>query len=301
MPKTIPGFRIGHATDTSEPTGCTVIVCPEGATPGIDIRGAAPGTRETELLKPTFMIRHIHAICLSGGSAYGLRTADGVMNYLLESGIGFQAAGTIVPIVPAAVIYDLLPGRDPLKPTIEMGYRAAQGAGDYFETGQVGAGCGATVGKILGLDRCMRGGLGYASRTLKSGANLAALAVVNPFGDVVNPANGTIVAGARQEDGQFADSAKHMESVLPFQGYTTNTTLAVLMTDAVFSKEETNRIAAMAQNGIARATRPAHTMFDGDICFALSYGKKSADINVIGEMGAQLVSQAIVEAVRVDA
>ncbi len=301
MPTTIPGFLIGHATEQSEPTGCTVIVCPEGATAGIDIRGAAPGTRETALLEPTRMIRQVHAICLSGGSAYGLRCADGVMSYLQEAGIGFEAVGTIVPIVPSAVIYDLIPGRDPQFPTVEMGFEAAQSAANEFAVGRIGVGSGATVGKILGLEHSMPGGLGYASEELKGGVIVAALVVANAFGDVINPSNGKIVAGARLPSGEFADSLIQMKDLLPYQGYASNTTLGVIMTNAAFDKEQINHIAAMAQNGISRATRPAHTMFDGDLVFALSCGYKAADINVVGEVAAQLVSEAIVKAVMLDA
>ena len=293
----IPGFKVGHSTDHDEGTGCTVIFCDNGAVTGVDIRGSAPGTRETELLRPTFMIQKVHAICLSGGSAFGLRCADGVMTYLSELKIGFETPGAIVPIVPAAVIYDLVPGRDPQKPTTGMGYHAAQAASEHFESGRIGAGRGATVGKILGIEQAMPGGLAYAETELPGEVVVSALVVANPFGDVVDPATGKIVAGAQLPDGAFADSLEQMKLLLPFEGYARNTTLAVIMTNADFSKEEVNKIAAMAQNGIARATRPAHTMFDGDIAFAMSSGMKRADINVLGEVAAQLVSQAIVAAV----
>lgn len=295
----IPELLIGHATHETEATGCTVVLYPQGAVAGVDIRGSAPGTRETVLLRPTYMIRKIHAIVLTGGSAFGLRTVDGAMQYLSEHGIGYDARGTIIPIIPAAVIFDLRAGRRTEYPSREMGYRACENAGKEFEEGLVGAGRGATVGKILGMEYCMAGGVASEALTLPGGVTVGALAVVNALGDIINPETGKIVAGARNPQGKgFADAFLRMlESNLDSPLPQSNTTLAVVATNGKFNKEEVNKIAMMAQNGIARAVRPAHTMYDGDIVFSLSCGDVPADINVVGEVAAYLVSRAIVKAV----
>ena len=297
----IPNIKVGHSTHPKESTGCTVVLCGNGAIAGVDIRGSAPGTRETELLRPGFMIRQIHGIVLTGGSAFGLRTADGVMQYLSEHGIGYDARGITVPIVPAAVIFDLRKGRNTDFPTREMGYQACQNAAKDFEEGPVGAGKGATVGKILGIEHCMKGGVGSSSIEITGGVKVGALAVVNALGDVIDPTNGGIIAGARKPDGSgFADTIKHlMENGFPGKSPVGNTTLAVVATNAAFTKEEINKIAQMAQNGISRTIRPVHTMHDGDIVFSLSIGKLKSDVNVVGEVAAQMVSQAILRAVRV--
>ncbi len=297
----ISGIEVGHSTHVTEKTGCTAILCKEGAVAGVDIRGSAPGTRETDLLHPMFMIRKIQAIMLTGGSAFGLRTVDGAMQYLAENNIGYDARGIIIPIIPAAVIFDLREGRNPAYPSVEMGYQACQNAGADFEEGFYGAGRGATVGKVLGLEHCMAGGIASAGMELKDGVRVAALVVVNALGDVIDPSNGEIVAGARKSDGSgFADAVQFMlkdefGSPLP----QSNTTLAVVATNAQFDKEEINKIAQMAQSGISRSIRPVHTMHDGDIVFALSNSDKSANINVIGEVAAMMVSEAILRAVRI--
>lgn len=304
----ISGIEVGHATHPTEMTGCTVVLCRNGAVAGVDVRGSAPGTRETELLRPLYMIRQVHAIMLTGGSAFGLRTADGAMRYLFEQGIGYNARGMVVPIVPAAVIFDLMAGRDPAFPSSEMGYEACQNAGKTLPEGRIGAGRGASVGKILGRENAMAGGIGSAAIELPAlpgalgdGVRVGALVVVNALGDVIDPANGKIVAGAREPGSRvFADSLRcFMEGRFgsPVAQPGTNTTLAVVATDAGFNKEEINKIAQMAQNGIARATRPAHTMHDGDVVFALSTGDKPADVSLVGEIAAQMVSRAIVRAV----
>ncbi len=295
----IPELYVGHATHSSEATGCTAVLCPTGAVAGVDIRGSAPGTRETVLLRPTYMIRKIHAIMLTGGSAFGLRTVDGAMQYLSEHGIGYDARGMIIPIIPAAVIFDLREGRNTDFPSREMGYEACQNAGSEFEEGLVGAGRGATVGKILGMEHCMLGGVASEAIMLPDGVIVGALVVVNALGDIVNPQNGKIVAGARDPHGKgFTDAFRYMlegrmGSPLP----QSNTTLAVVATNGKFNKEEINKIAMMAQNGVARAVRPAHTMYDGDIVFSLSCGDVPADVNVVGEVAAYMVSLAIVKAV----
>ncbi len=299
----IAGICVGHATHPTEATGCTMILCRAGAVAGVDVRGSAPGTREIELLRPTYMVRQIHGVMLSGGSAFGLRTADGAMQYCAEQGIGYHALGVVVPILPAAIIFDLYQNRDPAFPDVKMGYEACVNAGKDFAQGRVGAGRGALVGKILGLDNAMFGGLASVATELPGGVRVGALCVVNPLGDVVDPDSGKIVAGAQNpedEDGTFADTLAVLTARggfrHPLEG--TNTTLAVVATDAQFSKEEINKVAQMAQSGISRATRPAHTLHDGDVVFALSTGDKPADVSLIGEIAARLVSQSIVRAVR---
>ncbi|RMG65416.1 MAG: peptidase S58 family protein [Calditrichaeota bacterium] len=296
----IKGFLIGHATHPSEATGCTVILCPEGAVAGVDVRGSAPGTRETDLLRPGYMIREVHGVVLSGGSAFGLRTADGVVQFLHQHGFGYDARGIRVPIVPAAVIFDLRPGRSVLLPSVEMGYQACQNASSRYEEGLVGAGRGATVGKVLGLEQAMAGGFATATLTLPGKVLVSAAVVVNALGDVVDPSTGKIVAGARKRRGRgFADSFEVLKKGLTASPLApTNTTLAVVATNARLDKEQANKLAWMAQNGIARATRPAHTMHDGDVVFALSRGDRTADVSVLGEAAAQAVSAAIVRAVQ---
>lgn len=296
----IPGIQVGHATRSDQPTGCTVVLCEAGAIAGVDVRGSAPGTREVVLLQPSFMIRQIHAVVLSGGSAFGLATADGVMRYLLEKNIGFPAPGANVPIVPAAVIFDLNEKRNPLLPDAQMGYDACLAAAQKWQEGQVGAGAGARVGKILGLPSSMPGGLASSLLEVRPGVYLGALVIVNAFGDIINPRDGQIVAGVRQQESrQFLDTLKILQaSPDATRPNRQNTTLAVIATNAEFTKEEINKIAAMAQTGIGRCTRPAHSMFDGDIVFALSTGKEGGDVNLFGELAAQLVSEAIIKAVR---
>jgi L-aminopeptidase/D-esterase-like protein len=297
----IPNIKVGHATHDQENTGCTVVLCGKGAVAGVDIRGSAPGTRETELLRPGFMIRQIHGIMMTGGSAFGLRTADGAMQYLSEQGIGYDARGVCVPIVPAAVIFDLRGERNSDFPNREMGYEACRNATIDFEEGLTGAGKGATVGKILGIENCMKGGVGSSAIQIRGGVKVGAIAVVNALGDVVDPANGKITAGARKPNGRgFVDTVKYLvENPFPKKTPDSNTTLAVVATNANFTKEEINKIAQMAQNGISRTIRPVHTMHDGDIVFSLSTGKLKSDVSVVGEIAAQMVSQAILRAVRI--
>jgi len=298
----IKGVRIGHASHPTQATGVTVFLFEEGAVAGVDIRGSAPGTRETELLKPGFLIQKIHALVFTGGSAFGLRTVDGVMDYLSEKNIGYRAGGkVIVPIVPAAVIFDLIGSRTPDVPSREMGYEAAQQAAETFEEGLVGAGKGATVGKILGMDYCMPGGFGSAHTEIPGGIIIQAFAVVNALGDVYDPDSGKIIAGARNPQGKgFLNAAKFIrENKIDSPLRASNTTLIAVLTNAKFSKEMINKIARMAQNGIARTIRPCHTMYDGDIVFAISCGEKEADVSVVGEVAAQVVGEAIVRAVKI--
>jgi L-aminopeptidase/D-esterase-like protein len=299
----IPGLAVGHWTNIEAATGCTVILCPEGAVAGVDVRGGAPGTRETDLLNPTCMVEKVHAICLAGGSAYGLAAADGVMRWLEEHGHGFDVRVARVPIVPTAVIFDLALGRADVRPDAAAGYAACEVASPGpFAEGNVGAGTGATVGKVLGYQYGMKGGLGTASHRINDDVIVAALAVVNAAGDVVDPKTGHIVAGARRADGQgFAD----IMGTLAGGGAASreswgarNTTLGVVATNVALTKAGVTKLAQMAQTGLARALRPVHTLIDGDVVFALSLGDKSGDPGIIGALAADVLSEAIVRAVR---
>lgn len=308
----VPGIEVGHAQDEEALTGCTVILCRHGAVAGVDQRGGAPGTRETDLLKPVNLVEQVHAVLLTGGSAFGLDAAGGVMRFLEEQGIGFNVGVARVPIVPAAVIFDLALGRADRRPDPEMGYRAAASASRRpVNEGNVGAGCGASVGKILGMKQAMKAGLGSAAIRLSGGIVVGALMVVNAFGDVINPQNGQIVAGARatqlgplrlgRADG-FLDTLELMKT-LPGRALLqfatrTNTVIGVVATNARLSKAEATRVAQMAQDGVARTIRPAHTLLDGDTLFALSTGNKRTDISALGAVAAEVVAEAILRAVR---
>ncbi len=297
----VPGIRVGHWTDLEAATGCTVVLCEGGAVAGVDVRGLAPGTRETDLLRPGHLVQQVHAVVLSGGSAFGLAAADGVMGYLEEHGIGFETGVARVPIVPAAILFDLIPGDPSVRPGPGEGYAACQVATDGpVEEGNVGAGTGATVGKLLGPGFMMKGGLGSASTKLGSGATVGAVVAVNALGDVVDPATGQILAGTRNPAGAgFLDTAKALQGDLshPVLGFT-STTIGVVATDAALTKEQANVVAAMAHDGIARAIRPAHTMLDGDAIFVLSTGQTQADVTAVGAAAAEVVATAIVRAVR---
>lgn len=308
----VPGIEVGHAQDEEALTGCTVILCRHGAVAGVDQRGGAPGTRETDLLKPVNLVEQVHAVLLTGGSAFGLDAAGGVMRFLEEQGIGFNVGVARVPIVPATVIFDLALGRADRRPDPEMGYRAAASASRRpVEEGNVGAGCGASVGKILGMKQAMKAGLGSAAIRLSGGIVVGALMVVNAFGDVIDPQNGQIVAGARatqlgplrlgRADG-FLDTLELMKT-LPGRALLqfatrTNTVIGVVATNARLSKAEATRVAQMAQDGVARTIRPAHTLLDGDTLFALSTGNKRTDISALGAVAAEVVAEAILRAVR---
>ena len=295
----LPTIEVGHAHDLELQTGCTALLTgEEGAVAGVDIRGGAPGTRETELLQPGKLVEGVHAILLTGGSAFGLDAASGVVKYLYEQGRGHSAGSIKVPIVPAAVIFDLGLGSMGW-PDLEMGYQAAAGASDDpVPLGNVGAGTGATVGNMLGRKGMMRGGIGSSSCRLPSGLQVGALVVVNALGDVYDHGQGEIVAGLRDpESGLLLDSMKMMKeghgSVrLEFE----NTTLGVVATDARLRVEEAQKVAQMAHNGLARTIRPAHTMMDGDTIFALSVGERKADVSLVGALAAEMVEQAILSA-----
>ncbi|MCH7682254.1 MAG: P1 family peptidase [Gemmatimonadetes bacterium] len=300
----IPGIRVGHFTLSERPTGCTVVLVERGAVGGVDVRGAAPGTRETDLLAPMNTVQQVHAVVLSGGSAFGLAVADGVMRYLEARQIGFDVGVARVPIVPAAILFDLdVGGRPDVRPTAECGYRAAEAAttGPVAE-GNVGAGAGATVGKLLGGGRAMKAGIGSAARELASGLIVAVLVAVNAVGDVIDPSSGEVVAGARTEDGLGLVDVRNLIR----EGFTgnsesgRNTTLAVVATNALLDKAQINKVAQMAHDGLARAIFPVHTPWDGDVIFSLATGDYEGEggVFLIGALAADLVAEAVVRAVR---
>lgn len=296
----IHGIRVGHATDLEGATGCTVILCPEGTVGGVDQRGGAPGTRETDLLRPMHLVENVHAIVLSGGSAYGLATADGVMGWLEEQGIGYDVMQFKVPIVPAAILMDLLIGQEGKRPTAQMGYQACENAtNEPVQSGNVGVGTGCTVGKLLGPMNATKSGLGSHAIHLGNGLIVAALVAVNAFGDILDEQN-SILAGIRNPEGEgFLDSLTIMQSMLQNnQQVTDNTVIGVVVSNAKLSKEATNKVAQMAQDGLARAIVPAHTMYDGDTIFALSTGEIDADVNLVGALAAQAFTEAIRDGVR---
>ncbi len=291
----IPGLSVGHAQNMEALTGCTVILCEAGAVGGVDQRGGAPGTRETDLLRPMHRVERVHGILLTGGSAFGLEAAAGVMRYLEERGVGFDVGVARVPIVPAAVIFDLAIGRANVRPDAAMAYQACLNAAvDPAVEGSVGAGTGATVGKILGMAHATKAGVGSACVEIADGLFIGALAVVNALGDVIDPHTGAVIAGARAEAG-FADTLQVMRN-FPVLAPTpaSNTVIGVVATNAKLNKEEANKVAQMAHDGLARAVRPAHTMYDGDTIFALSTGELKADVNLIGAFAAEVFAEAIV-------
>lgn len=298
----IEGIRVGHAHNLDGPTGCTVILCPPGTVGGVDQRGGAPGTRETDLLRPEHLVEHVNAILLAGGSAYGLDAAGGVMRYLEESGVGFPVGVGVVPIVPAAIIFDLDLGDPRIRPDAAMGYAACRAASaEAVAEGCVGAGAGARVGMALGPAFACKSGLGTALMDLGDGLKVAALMVVNALGDVIAE-DGTILAGVRTppEGNAFMDCRNVMRlmatQVSPTGG---NTVVGVVATNARLTKEETNKVAQMAQDGLARAIRPAHTMLDGDTLFALATGSVGrANVSVIGAFAAEATTEAIRRAVQ---
>ncbi len=299
----VPGIRVGHATNLEAATGCTVVLCPEGTVGGVDQRGGAPGTRETDLLRPLHLVEQVNAIVLSGGSAYGLSTADGVMRYLEEQGIGYKArTGDIVPIVPAAILFDLGIGSARIRPDAAMGYAACQAASaDPVEQGTIGAGTGCVIGAMLGNEFATKGGIGSASLDLGDGLIVAALMAVNAVGDVVNE-SGQIIAGLRQPpDGHVFAGVLNMMKMMARMTEPPrreNTVIGVVATNGRLSKEQVNKVAQMAQDGVAQATRPAHTLFDGDTLFALATGEIPANVSVIGAFAAEVVAEAIRQAVR---
>ena len=298
----IDGIRVGHATDPRRPTGCTVVIVEQGALAGVDVRGSAPGTRETDLLDPVRSVQRVHAVVLSGGSVFGLDTASGVVRYLEEKGIGYQTSVALVPIVPAAILFDLAVGDPAVRPGPQTGYDACSAADSGpIQEGNVGAGAGATVGKLLGHEFAMKGGLGTAS--IQAGElTVAALAAVNAVGDVVDPATGSILAGARSKEGrEFANTARVLRThpqMLRLGRTDENTTLAVVATNAAFDKSGMTKIAQMAHDGFARCINPVHMPFDGDTVFALSTeALTGANLGQVGALAAEVTARAVVRAV----
>jgi L-aminopeptidase/D-esterase-like protein len=299
----VEGLKVGHHTLEARPTGCTVILAEAGAVAGVDVRGSAPGTRETDLLNPINLVQQVHAIVLSGGSAFGLATADGTIRYLEEKRIGFQFGASVVPIVPAAVLFDLPVGDGRIRPGPDCGYAAAKAAtADPVAEGNVGAGAGATVGKLLRGDRGMKGGLGSAAIELPGGLIVAALVAVNAAGNVVDPSTGRSIAGGRTDDGKsIADLRALLRSnVRSPERALENTTLAVVATNAALTKAQATKLAQMAHDGYARAIYPSHLTVDGDAIFALATGTRpgAVDMNQLGALAADAVAEAIVRAVR---
>jgi L-aminopeptidase/D-esterase-like protein len=300
----VPGIEVGHAHDLQAITGCTVVLCKAGAVGGVDQRGGAPGTRETDLLRPMHLVEKVHAVLLTGGSAFGLDAAAGVMAFLEEQKIGVDVGLTHVPVVPAAVLFDLSIGDPHVRPGAAMGRAACQAAATGpLEQGCVGAGTGACVGSAFGPGFQMKSGLGTTSIDLGGGLLVGALVAVNAFGDVIDPATGQIVAGTRKPpDGkQFADTLATLrtfigKSIMRFAAR--HTVIGVVATNAKLTKEQSNKVAQMAHDGLARTVRPSHTMFDGDTIFALSTGSKSADVTVVGAYAAEAFAQAVLNAVR---
>jgi L-aminopeptidase/D-esterase-like protein len=300
----VAGLKVGHFSMVGRPTGCTVVLAEGGAVGGVDVRGSAPGTRETDLLNPVNTVEKVHAVVLTGGSAFGLDSASGVMRYLEEHGVGFETEFGKIPIVPAAVLFDLNLGDAKIRPTAECGYRAAATAstGPVAE-GNVGAGSGATVGKVAGVSRAMRGGLGTASITMPDGLVVAALIAVNAVGDVIDPSTGRVIAGVRTPDGKsLADARILLRSgaLRPPATIGRNTTIGVVATNAVLTKAQATKMAQMAQDGLARTISPAHTTFDGDTIFALATGSRQGtpDMMTIGALAADAVAEAVLRAVR---
>ena len=297
----IPGIRLGNAQNLAAATGCTVILCPAGATAGVDVRGGAPGTRETDLLKPENLVDKIHGLMLAGGSAFGLDAASGVMRYLEENGFGFDVGVARVPIVPAAVLFDLPCGDARVRPDQAMGYQACiNSENSPFLIGTIGAGAGATVGKVFGMERAMKGGLG--AHCVKIGDLIVgAVVAVNCLGDVIDPATGCIVAGAMQrEPFRFLDSEAGLLQQCDQTGnrFSGNTTIGAIISNANLTKAQATKVSSMAHDGYARTMRPAHTLLDGDTIFTLSVGGVTADVSAVGVLAAKVMEQAVLAAVR---
>ena len=301
----VPGIRVGHYTDREAATGCTVVLCLDGAVGGVDVRGSAPGTRETDLLRPMNMVSEAHAILLSGGSAFGLDAASGVVRYLEEKGIGIQVGGVRIPIVPAAILFDLGVGAHDTRPGPREGYMACESAssGPVAE-GSVGAGTGATVAKLLGKERAVKGGIGTASVDLGQGLIVGAIVAVNALGGVFEPDTGRLVAGPLWNGGPEMHDPMEVVTSPGYSGGAgtslSNTSIGVVATNAILSKEQANKLASVAHDGLAMAVRPAHTMSDGDTMFALATGTfdLSFEMNRVLAAAVLCVSRAIVRAVR---
>jgi L-aminopeptidase/D-esterase-like protein len=298
----VPGISVGHHTAAGRLTGCTVVLCLEGATAGVDVRGGAPGTRETDLLRPDNLVEQVQAVLLTGGSAFGLAAAGGVMQWLEERGHGLRVGNAIVPIVPAAVLFDLWLEDARLRPDAAAGYAACAAATrEPAAQGSVGAGAGATVGKLFGIERAMKGGIGSASITVGA-VTVAALVAVNATGDVIDPTTGRVIAGTRGGDGQPRSAAAAIiAGELPARAIAgMATTIGVIATDAALTKSQANKLATMAHDGLARTIHPVHTMTDGDTLFALATGAsgRPGEMTVLGVMAAEVTAQAVLNAVR---
>ncbi len=297
----VPGVKVGHAEDREGITGCSVILVEDGAVCGVDVRGSAPGTRETDALDPINEIQQVHGICLAGGSAFGLDAATGVMHYLEEQGVGVDAGVTKIPIVPSAVLFDLFIGDAHIRPSAQMGYEAAKNAKiGAFVNGNIGAGYGATVGKLAGPQFCMKGGLGSSSLVGKDGLIVGAMVAVNAVGDVKDPTTRTTIAGARNRaTGQWLDSCSYLEEHGQSQALAgTNTTIGVVAMNAKLTKAEAKKIAQLAQNALARTIYPVHTMLDGDTIFVLGTGQQTYPVDYIGHLATKVVEEAIIAGVK---
>lgn len=296
----VPGIMVGHYTENRRPTGCTVVLTGKGAVCGVDVRGSAPGTREIALLDPVNTVQRVHGIILSGGSAFGLDTASGVMRYLEEKNIGFPVGGGVVPIIPAAILYDLGLGNSKIRPGVEAGYQACQAASEGpVREGNFGAGAGATVGKMFGSKHAMKSGIGTASIRIED-IVVGAIVAVNAVGDVIDPSTGRILAGARNEDG-FINTAEQLKK-RKLTGSNArageNTTLGIVATNVRLSKTETTKVARMAHDGLARAINPVHLTMDGDTIFALSTEKINYPIvSHVGALAAEVMAIAVTRAV----
>lgn len=307
----VPGIKVGQAQNEEALTGCTVILYEKGAVAGVDQRGGGPGTREIALLNPINHVEKIHAIMLAGGSAFGLDAASGVVRFLEEKGIGYDIRVAKIPIVPSAILLDLFIGDPNVRPDADMGYEACLNASpEPPSEGNFGAGTGATVGKLLGPGQAIKAGIGTASMEIGAGVIVGAMVAVNAIGDVIDPATGQIVAGVRSikkgplkiGEGTFADSLNVMRGLVgrTLLGLASrqNTVIGVVATNAKLDKPQATKLAQMAQNGVVRAIRPANTLHDGDTMFSMATGQKKADVNIVGAFAAQVVSQAILRAVR---
>ncbi len=296
----IGNIKLGHAQNFEAATGCTVLICEDGAVAGVDVRGGAPGTRETDLLNPVNLVEKVHAIFLSGGSAFGLDAAAGVAKYLEENGIGFDVGVTNVPIVPAAVLFDLSIGDHRVRPDSAMGYEACLNAiTDESQQGNIGVGTGCTVGKITGMERAMKGGFGMASfqqGDLKVGAMVA----VNCLGDVIDPSTNNKIAGLlNPEKITFLDTEEYMLNQIKSDSnvFSGNTTIGAVITNVKLTKAQATKLSSMTHDAFARCIRPSHTMFDGDTIFALSVGELEVDLTTVGIIANHVMEKAIINAI----
>jgi len=296
----VPGVKVGHATDALKQTGCSVVLFENGAVCGVDVRGAAPGTRETDLLNPMNMIERVHAVVLSGGSAFGLDAASGVMQWLEQRRIGFDVGVTVVPIVPAAVLFDLTFGDPTVRPDAQMGYRAVNAASTHpFPSGNTGAGVGATIGKMAGLNKAMKGGLGTASVNGPDGLIVAAMVAVNAVGEIRDPHTGQTIAGACDAQGNLLDiQTEFLNNPDSHISAGTNTTIGIICCNANFTKSQMQKVAQMAHDGLARTIYPVHTQSDGDTLFAATTGGVNTTVNIAGMLAAEVIAAAVLDGVR---